>query len=67
MIICMDCKAQMLPKGIHLNITMKNNDVGTGNLFACPFCKLEIVTEFNILPEVYFSEKQQRFVRKGEI
>ena len=67
MLICMACKEEMtLTKKDHV-FRFENEEVGQGDIFLCPACETEVLGDFILTPNIYFSEAYQKFVKKGEI
>ena len=67
MVVCATCKEEMELLVTSHQLLMEDGNVGEGDLYLCAGCEIEVVTNFKVLPNVYYSNVAQRFVRKGEI
>lgn len=67
MIICTACKEEMILTKKEDFFRLENEQIGQGDIFLCPVCETEVLGDFVLTPNVYYSESFQKFVRKGEM
>ena len=67
MIICIACKEPMILTKEKHTFRLDDEQIGQGDIFLCPVCETEVIGDFVLTPNVYFSEAFQKFIKKGEI